>query len=135
MAIGKLRHAITLQRPKPGSDGVTDDSDEWLDVATRPARIRPVSVKEIYAAQGYVGQQDVVMEIRYESRFDDINHHWRVFFQNRKYDIVGVMNVDMKDRWLKIMTHRDQGDLRIRATDFDGALNKTVHEVMPELLS
>ena len=135
MQAGQLRHRITLQKPKPGNDGVTDDSGEWIDVATRRALIRPVSVKEIYAAQGYVGQQDVVMVIRYEPPFDEMNYHWRVFFQNRKYDVVGVMNIDMKDQWLKILTHRDQSDLRIKNPDFDGPLNNTVHEVMPALLS
>ena len=130
MQAGQLRHRITLQQPKPGHDSVTDDSGEWVDVATRPAMIRPVSVKEIYAGQGYVGQQDVVMVIRYEPQFDVMNYQWRLFYQNRKYEVVGVMNVDMKDRWLKILTHRDQGDLRIKNPDFDGPLNHTVHTVI-----
>lgn len=69
MPAGKLRHRVTFQRPdgegEREGERVTDQCLSWQDVATRSAQVRPVSVKEIYAAGGFLGQTDLVVTVRY----------------------------------------------------------------------
>lgn len=133
MRAGNLRHRVVIQKPTGSGDAVTDQPLEYEDAATRPAQVRPVSVKEIYAAGGFLGQNDVVVSIRYEPLFDDLSNTWRIYFQNRYLYVVGMLNSNMQDRWLNITTTREPGDLRLKNPDFDDALHQVVNVVMPEL--
>ena len=133
MRAGRLRHRVLIQKPADTGDSVTDHVPEYVDVAWRNAQIRPVTAKEIFAAQGFVGQLDVVVVIRYEPLFDDLDNHWRLWHQNRRLAIVGKLNIDMHDRWLKIITTGDPSDLRLRTEAFDAPLHETVHVVLPGL--
>lgn len=133
MRAGNLRHRVIIQKPAGTGDSLTDQPLEYEDVAKRPAQVRPVSVKEIYAAGGFLGQNDVVVSIRYEPLFDDLNNTWRIYFQNRYLYVVGMLNPDMRDRWLNITTTREQGDMRLKNPDFDDTLHQVVNVVMPEL--
>ena len=133
MRPGKLRQVVTLQRPVPPGDGVTDEPLDYEDVATRPAEVRPVSVKEIYAAGGYLGQSDLVVTLRHEPVFDDLNNTWKIWWDNRKLNVHGKLNINMRDRWLSISTTQDQSDIRLRDREFEQPLHEAVHVVMPEL--
>lgn len=133
MKAGKLRHRILIQRPADDGDSVTDHVPEYQDVAWRNAEVRPVTAKEIFAAQGFVGQLDVMVTIRYEPLFDDLNNRWRLWFQNRKLGVVGKLNPEMRDRWLKIVTTADQNDIRLRTEHFEQPLHEAVHVVLPGL--
>lgn len=133
MNAGKLRHRVLIQKPLGDNDSVTDYPPEYRDVAWRNAEVRPVTAKEIFAAQGFIGQLDVMVTIRYDPLFDDLNNHWRLWFQNRKLDIIGKLNSEMRDRWLKIVTTADQDDIRLRNKNFDQPLHDVVHVVLPDL--
>ena len=133
MRPGKLRQVVTLQRPVPPGDGVTDEPLDYEDVATRPAEVRPVSVKEIYAAGGHLGQSDLVVTLRHEPAFDDLNNTWRIWWDNRTLDVHGKLNINMRDKWLSVSTTQDQSDIRLRDRDFEQPLHHAVHVVMPEL--
>lgn len=133
MRAGKLRHRVVIQKPAGSGDALTQQPLDYEDVAERPAQVRPVSVKEIFAAAGYLGHNDVVVTVRYEPAFDDLNHTWRIVFQNHYLYVVGVLNPEMRDRWLNISAAREQGDLRLKNYDFDQPLHEVVNVVMPEL--
>ena len=133
MHAGQLRHRILIQKPDDDGDSVTDHVPQYLDVAWRDASVRPVTAKEIFAAQGFLGQLDVMVTIRYEPLFDDLNNSWRIWFQNRKLGIVGKLNDGARDRWLKIATTADQSDIRLRTEHFEQPLHHTVHVVLPGL--
>lgn len=132
---GKLRHKVIIEKPATCEepDTTTDQPQCWQTVVKCWAAIRPVSVKEIYAGNGFVGQGDVAVTVRYDPRLDDLDHRWRIWWQNRKLDIVGKTSIDGRDIWLKIMTCRDAGDIRLRTEDFDDPLHNAVHVVIPEL--
>lgn len=133
MRAGKLRHRILIQKPIDTGDSVTDDIPEYEDVAWRNAEIRPATAKEIFAAQGFIGQLDVMVVIRYDPLFDDLDNHWRLWHQNRKLNVVGKLNIDMRDRWLKIVTNADPADIRLRDENFNEPPKETVHVALPEL--
>ena len=133
MRAGQLHHKILIQKPINSGDSVTDDIPEYQDVAWRNAEIRPATVKEIFAAQGFIGQLDVMVILRYDPLFDDLDNHWRLWHQNRKLNIVGKINFEMRNRWLKIVTTGDPTDMRLKHKDFDEPLHEAVHVVLPEL--
>ena len=123
---GKLKHRIIIEQPAAceAPDTTTDQPQCWQTVVKGWAAIRPVSVKEIYAGGGFVGQGDVAVTVRYDPRLDDMDHSWRIWWQNRKLDVIGKTNPDARDIWLKIMTRRVTDDI---------PLNHAVNVVLPEL--
>ena len=125
---GKLRHKVIIEQPTvcDPADAMTDEPQCW-------AAIRPVSAKEIFAAGGFVGQNDVAVTVRYDPRLDDMNHTWRIWWQNKKLGVAGVLNIDARDKWLKILTSCSEHNIRLKNADFDQPLHDVVNVVMPEL--
>ena len=132
---GKLRHKVIIEQPTvcDPADAMTDEPQCWQSVVECWAAIRPVSAKEIFAAGGFVGQNDVTVTVRYDPRLDDMNHTWRVWWQNKKLSVAGVLNIDARDRWLKILTSCSEHNVRLKNPDFDQPLHEVVNVVMPEL--
>lgn len=135
MSPGKLTQRIIIEQPTACEppDTTTDQPQCWTTVVACWASVRPVSVKEIYAAGGHLGQQDMAITVRYDPLLDDLTSTWRIWWQNRKLDIVGKMNLDANDIWLKILTRRMTDDIRLRTEHFDEPLNHAVNVVLPEL--
>ncbi len=132
---GKLRHKVIIEQPTACDpvDAMTDELQCWQSVVECWAAIRPVSAKEIFAAGGFVGQNDVAVTVRYDPRLDDMNHTWRVWWQNKKLGVSGVLNIDARDKWLKILTSCSEHNIRLKNADFDQPLHDVVNVVMPEL--
>ena len=132
---GKLRHKVIIEQPTAcdPADAMTDEPQCWQSVVECWAAIRPVSAKEIFAAGGFVGQNDVAVTVRYDPRLDDMNHTWRVWWQNKKLCVSGVLNIDARDKWLKILTSCSEHNIRLKNADFDQPLHEVVNVVMPEL--
>ena len=132
---GKLRHKVIIEQPTACDpvDAMTDEPQCWQSVVECWAAIRPVSAKEIFAAGGFVGQNDVAVTVRYDPRLDDMNHTWRVWWQNKKLSVSGVLNIDARDKWLKILTSCSEHNIRLKNADFDQPLHDVVNVVMPEL--
>ena len=135
IAPGKLRHKVIIEQPATcdPADAMTDEPQCWQSVIKCWAAIRPVSAKEIFAAGGFVGQNDVTVTVRYDPRLDDMNHTWRVWWQNQKLGVSGVLNIDARDKWLKILTSCSEHNIRLKNPDFDQQLHDVVNVVMPEL--
>ncbi|MCW7552135.1 head-tail adaptor protein [Endozoicomonas gorgoniicola] len=133
MKAGRLRHRILIQKPVAIVDSVTDDLPDYKDVGWRDAEIRPATVKEIFAAQGFIGQLDIIVVIRYEHLFDDLNNHWRLWHKNQKLNVIGKLNIDMRNRWLKIIATSDTDDVRFEHKDTEQPLHQAANLVLPEL--
>ncbi|PJE80689.1 hypothetical protein CI610_00350 [invertebrate metagenome] len=121
---GELRHPVLIQRPATG-EGIPYGETLWQDVATRRAYVRPASVREIFVAQGFIGQQDRVFVIRYEPLFHDLDHRWRLLFRGNVHAVTGVTN--RYDRWLKVQTRRTDAGQETPVAELAAG-------VLPELL-
>ena len=134
---GRLRHQIIIEQPTDCDtpDPTTDQPQCWQTIVRCWAAVRPVSVKEIYAGNGFVGQGDVAVTVRYDPRLNDLDHHWRIWWQNQTLDIVGKIQPDGRNQWIKIMTCRNADDIRLRSAEFDDALHQTANVIMPGLTS
>ena len=76
MRAGKLRHRVTFSRPVDDSGEATDNPGRWQKVLATDADIRPVSIKEIEAAQGLLMQTDSVVECRWRVELTPMNNLW-----------------------------------------------------------
>lgn len=78
MQAGKLRHKVTFSQPLDDSNDMTDNPGQWQPVLSVDADIRPVSIREIEAAQGLLMQTDCVIECRWREELIGMNNQWRV---------------------------------------------------------
>ena len=78
MQAGKLRHLVTFSQPLDDSNDMTDNPGQWQPVLAVDADIRPVSIKEIEAAQGLLMQTDSVVECRWRFELLGMNNQWLI---------------------------------------------------------
>lgn len=96
MRIGKLRHRIALQALVAGSpqQKPTGEPDEsWATFATVYGAIRPLSGRELLAAQQVASLVDHEIEIRYRA---GITAKMRALFEGVIYNIEAVLDPDLR---------------------------------------
>jgi len=84
---GRMRHKITLQTPP--NDVTFGDNGHWSDFATIWAEIKPISGKELMAAETIGSEISHKINIRYKS---GIKPNMRVKFGVRYFNIISVIN-------------------------------------------
>ena len=97
MRAGTLRHRVRIE----SFDYVRDESGEviqdpstgeelreWVEVATVPASIEPLSAREFIAAQATQSKVSVRIVIRYR---DDLNAAMRIVHGNKIYNPAGFL--------------------------------------------
>jgi len=94
LAAGRLRHRITIQRPKITQDPATGQTTtRWLDVASDvPAAIEPLSVREFIASQQMQSEISTRIVIRYR---EGLTAQMRILHVKR-----GVTQVYNPQGWL-----------------------------------
>jgi len=88
----KLRHRVILQQPVQTRDSDTGAFvTTWDDVVTVWARIEPLSVREIIAAETEDSKISARITLRYRA---NISHEMRLYHQskNKYYNIEGVLS-------------------------------------------
>lgn len=100
MAIGKLRHRITLQTPTLTQDSLGVVSETWSDTATVYAQIEAISGREFFDAARV--NAEVTHRVRIRHR-PGIVPAMRVLAGDRTLDIHSVLDVDGRKRELTLM--------------------------------
>lgn len=131
MSAGELRHRITLQCQVMSSDEFSDIGTTYRDFGARWAGFRPVSSKELQASCGELMQTDVVFKLRFANDLADMDNTWRVWYQNRRYDVISILNVDFSDRWLLVRCRQYRKNLRVDNINFGDELHEIINR-MPE---
>lgn len=98
--IGKLRHAITIQRVAEAADGSGGFTATWSEYATSFAEITPASARE--RSFGHQIEHDVTHRVtmRYQA---GIVAKMRILFGSRIFQIHGVINRDERSTWLDLL--------------------------------
>ena len=98
---GQLRHRIRIDT----QTSVLDDSGNmtltWTPITTDQlaARMRGRSAQQAYRAGRDEGTRRWEADIRYRA---DVGTNCRVVWQNRQFDIEGVINLDGRQRYLTL---------------------------------
>jgi SPP1 family predicted phage head-tail adaptor len=93
--MGELRHWVEVQRPKvsasPDSSGEKrlDRDEDWETVATRWAKIEPLSGREAWLAQQAQSETTHKIELRYLA---GLTTRYRVKKGTRRFNLTGVIN-------------------------------------------
>ena len=98
--LGKFRHFITLQGQGTTRDSGGGISSGFSTIASVYANVVPKSGKEIYKRGKLVGSVTHEITIRYRT---DITNASRISFNNKFFNIRSIINIDERDRYLKLM--------------------------------
>jgi len=101
MKAGDLRHRITIQENQPVKDAEGIVQDNWVDIATVWAAIKPLSGRELLAAQAVQSETTGTIEIRYRA---GITPSQRAVFGSRIFEILAVLNIEERNRELRLLT-------------------------------
>lgn len=105
MRAGALRHVVEIQQRSSTIDSLGDVSDSWTTVVTDRAAIRPLSVREMMAAQAIQSEVTHQITLRYRSEYANpvTVAPLRVLFGSRVFDVSGAMNIDERNREVRLM--------------------------------
>ena len=98
--LGKFRHFITLQGQGTTRDSGGGISSGFTTIASVYANVVPKSGKEIYKRGKLVGSITHEIIIRHRT---DITNASRISFNNKLFNIRSIINIDERDRYLKLM--------------------------------
>lgn len=101
MKAGDLRHRITIQENRPVKDAEGIVQDSWVDLITAWAAIKPLSGRELLAAQAVQSETTGTVQIRYQA---GIKPSQRVIFGSRVLEILAVLNKEEKNHELGLLT-------------------------------
>lgn len=99
MRAGELNRRITLQIKTITYDTVNEPIETWTDYATVWAAVITTGGREFYAAQKLNAETSTVFKVRYNPV---INTYMRIRWGNRKFEIIGVNDVDARHEELQI---------------------------------
>jgi SPP1 family predicted phage head-tail adaptor len=105
MAVGGLRHQVSLQKPSYARDTGGGTAKTYTTLAKLYAKIKPVSGSEKYR-QGQV-QETVTHHVTVRFR-SDIGTDMRIQYQARNFNIKHIRNVDERDRFLLLMCNEGE---------------------------
>lgn len=98
--VGNLRHRVIIQGKQTTPDGMGGFVEAWQDIATVWGDVRPLRGQERYVAQQAVSEVTHKVTIRYMSGIAPGN---RILFDGRVFDILAVINVAERNRWLELL--------------------------------
>ena len=112
MRAGRLRHRLVLQSKTYTRDSYGGAIVGWTTEATVWGAIEPLSGRELFAQQQVQPEAQVRIVLRYYSGLDTT---WRVTNGGLYYDIVEVINRDMRNEMLTLLCRQgvsqDVGDV------------------------
>lgn len=100
MQSGDLNKRITIQYPTKVSDSMGGFTTTWVDHASVWAAIWPTSANEV--KENMQTGMDITHRIRIRYR-NPLKPNWRLKFGERYFDIVSIINPNMKNELLDIV--------------------------------
>lgn len=100
IAIGRLRHRLTLEAATRTPDGGGGASETWTTVAEVWAEISPTSGTEAVDSDALTGRVSHEIVFRYRS---GVAPAMRLRSGTRLFEIAAVIDVDERRRWLKCL--------------------------------
>ncbi|MAU40975.1 MAG: hypothetical protein CMF31_05065 [Kordiimonas sp.] len=97
MNIGDLRERVTLEQTVKTADGGGGYSQSWESVGVFPARVRPLTAREVAQAGQEIAQSRYEVTMRYR---DGVTTAMRLQWQGRILNIETAQNRDERRRFL-----------------------------------
>ena len=101
MRAGRLKHPVTIQRFISTVNDFGETIEEWSDLYTTRAEIKPISAKEIFASDRPITEMTHKITIRYREELKPTD---RIKFNNRYFNITSIANYNEQNQVLEILT-------------------------------
>lgn len=101
MRAGKLKHSITVERYTLTRNDFGEMIEEWSDLFSTRAEIKPLTGKEYFASNMQVSEMTHKITFRYSQQVKTSD---RVLFDGRYFDITSVANINEANRVIEILT-------------------------------
>lgn len=101
--MGHMRHKLILQNRVRAPDGAGGYTESWMDVADKPvvyAAIQNLSATEVLRQRQLAAEAQYRVLIHYR---DGVTPDMRLWSTERVYNIVGVLDRDMRKEYLEIL--------------------------------
>lgn len=99
VTVGGLKKRVTILKQVRVSDGQGGFTETWQEVGTVWAAIEPISGREYYEAMQLAS--DVTHRVR--MRYMDLTPHEKIKYDDRVFDIIAVIDVNMEHRELEVL--------------------------------
>lgn len=99
MAIGDLRHRLTLQKFTTVVNENGFEEEAWQDYKTVWASVSNLSGREYYQAATVQAEKTVKLLIRYSQELDT---SMRILFKNKQYNITSIDNMKYANKYIEI---------------------------------
>lgn len=96
---GFLRHSVTIERPPATLDDAGEQTGAWTKVIDMRASIEPLSGRELQLAREMFADQTHRIKAYFTPGLDAT---MRVKFGTRYFNILSVLNIEERNRWLQI---------------------------------
>ena len=96
----QLNHLVTVERRGNAQDEAGQARESWYSQGQAWASIRPISGREFFAASGERAEITHSMILRHGTPLQPRD---RITYNGRVFDVISVMNVDERNRYLKAM--------------------------------
>lgn len=103
--IGQLDKRITIQKYTTVTSENNFDEEKWIYYKSVWASINNLFGKEFYAAKAVQSENTVEFLIRYSKDLEVLDSKvYRIFWNEKIYNITFIDNIKYENRWLKIKT-------------------------------
>lgn len=102
MVAGDLRHRVTIQAPPLTADairGVATGSPTTVAEKV-PVKIEPLDGRELVQAQQVAAHVTHRITMRYRA---GVTPTQRIVFGTRTYHVIAVLNLEERNRWLRLL--------------------------------
>lgn len=100
MEIGKLKHRVTIKKYTESKGSTGQVLKSYTDSTTRWAQVKPLTTREILQAQQINSEITHEVWLRYPL---DVTPKDQIAFGERTFEILGVVNVDEENRFVKVL--------------------------------
>lgn len=101
---GRLRTKVEVQERTLAVNTYGEDTETWTTVGYRWAGIRPLSTRELFAAQQTEAMATHEITMRY---WDEITHEHRLMDGDKTYTIASVIDFRNRHSELRLLCNED----------------------------
>lgn len=99
LSAGGLREPLVFQRRQTQSDGMGGQDLDWVDLFSAKGDVRPLSGREALTGMQREASVSHRIFIRYR---DGLLPSDRVVMRGNPMQIIAIINVEMRNRWLEL---------------------------------